>query len=78
MMHEQPVPAPVTQSQGSLDGAGAGDHDEPFGGFRPYHFNLRQFARLLQLRSELLDARLGHGRWAQDLAAAEPRGRRAS
>jgi hypothetical protein len=53
---------------GSLDGAGAGDHDQPFGGFRSYHFSTRQLARLLNLRSELLDARLGYGRWAADLA----------
>jgi hypothetical protein len=56
--------------RGSLDGAGAGDHDEPFEGFRPYQFSTRQFARLLRLRSDLLDARLGHGRWAADLAGS--------
>jgi len=55
---------------GSLDGAGAGDHDEPFSGFQAYQFSTRQHARLLQLRGELLEARLGHGRWATDLAAA--------
>jgi hypothetical protein len=48
----------------------AGDHDVPFERFRPYHFTPRELARLMQLRSELLDARLGHGRWVQDLAAA--------
>jgi hypothetical protein len=66
-MPEQPT-SPTTRSRcGSLDGAGAGDHDEPFGGFRSYQFSTRQFARLLQLRGELLEARLGHGRWAPDL-----------
>jgi hypothetical protein len=44
---------------GSLDGAGAGDHDEPYRfGWRPrasvtYPFNTRQFARLLVLRSRV-------------------------
>ena len=46
------------------------DHDQPFAGFRPYQFSTRQLARLLQLRSELLDARLGLGRWVQDLGVA--------
>ena len=56
--------------RGSLDGAGAGDHDEPFLGFRPYQFGTRQRARLLQLRGEALEARLGHGRWALDLVGS--------
>jgi hypothetical protein len=34
-----------------------------------YHFSTRQRARLLQLRSEVLDARLGYGRWTQDISA---------
>ena len=59
-----------SRPRGSLDGTGAGDHDEPFVGFRSYHFSTRQFARLLALRSELLDARLGRGRWAADLAGS--------
>ena len=63
--HDQDV-----EPRGSLDGAGAGDHDEPFGGFQPYQFSTRQRARLLQLRGELLEARLGHGRWTTDLAPA--------
>jgi hypothetical protein len=58
------------EPHGSLDGSGAGDHDEPFSGFQSYQFSTRQRARLLQLRGELLEARLGHGRWAHDLAAA--------
>ena len=68
-MQQQPTLTSATDPQGSHDGTGAGDHDQPFGGFRPYHFSTRQLARLLQLRSELLDARLGLGRWAEDLAA---------
>jgi len=46
---------------GSLDGAGAGDHDEPyrFGGRPrtsvPYPFNTRQYARLLVFRGRLRD-----------------------
>ena len=47
---------------GSLDGVGAGDHDQPyrFGGRPrssvPYPFNTRQYARLLVLRGRLRDA----------------------
>ncbi len=47
---------------GSLDGAGAGDHDQPyrFGGRPrtsvPYPFNTRQYARLLVLRGRFRDA----------------------
>ena len=66
-MSEQPISTSNRSPRGSLDGIGAGDHDEPFGGFRAYQFSTRQLARLLQLRGEVLDARLGHGRWALDL-----------
>jgi hypothetical protein len=47
--------------RGSLDGDGAGDHDQPYRfGWRPrasvpYPFNTRQYARLLILRSRLRD-----------------------
>jgi hypothetical protein len=47
---------------GSLDGDGAGDHDQPYRfGLRPraivpYPFNTRQYARLLILRSRLKDS----------------------
>jgi hypothetical protein len=72
-MYEQSNSPPSSNRQsadGSLDGAGASDHDEPFAGFRSYQFSTRQLARLLQLRSELLEARLGHGRWALDLVGS--------
>jgi hypothetical protein len=69
-MFDQPVPDRDLGARGTLDGCGAADHDQPFVGFRSYHFTTRQLARLLHLRSELLDARLGHGRWTQDLAAS--------
>lgn len=72
-MNEQPLPLPPTNdggTSGSLDGDGAGDHDQPFSGYRPYQFGTRQYARLLGLRGVLLEARLGNGPWAQDLAAA--------
>ena len=52
---------------GSLDGEGAGDHDQPyrFGSRRPqasapYPFNTRQYARLLVLRGRVRD----HVGWA--------------
>ena len=65
-----PSPAPTPEaglSMGSLDGQGAGDHDMPFIGYRPYHFSTRQLVRLLVLRGEVLDARQGKGRFADDV-----------
>jgi hypothetical protein len=56
---------------GSLDGLGAGDHDQPYrAGWRPrssvpYPFNIRQYSRLLVLRSRVQDGLLG----ADDIAA---------
>ena len=64
-----PSEASTASTSGSHDGTSAGDHDQPYAGFRSYAFSTRQLARLLQLRSDLLEARLGHGRWAEDLAA---------
>ena len=78
-MHEPSVPTPPTQpalpapfsvTSDGPDGRGAGDHDEPFAGFRAYQFSTRQLMHLLLRRSDALDARLGLGRWAQDLGAA--------
>jgi hypothetical protein len=49
---------------GSLDGEGAGDHDQPYRfGWRPrasvpFPFNTRQYARLLVLRGRLQDQQL--------------------
>jgi hypothetical protein len=56
---------------GSLDGLGAGDHDQPYRfGWRPrssvpYPFSTRQFSRLLVLRSRVQNGLLG----ADDVAA---------
>ena len=56
-------------SPGSLDGEGAGDHDQPYHfGWRPrasapYPFSTRQYARLLVMRSRLPD-QLGEDRQA--------------
>ena len=47
-----------------------GDHDEPFDGYRPSHFTLKQQARLLLLRSRVQEARLGEGALADDLGGA--------
>ena len=47
---------------GSLDGDGAGDHDQPYRfGWRPpasvpFPFNTREYARLLVLRGHVQDA----------------------
>jgi hypothetical protein len=50
----------------SLDGSGAGDHDQPyrFGSGKPsanvpYPFNTRQYARLLVLRSRVQAGQFG-------------------
>ena len=51
----------LVTSIGSLDGDGAGDHDQPYRfGFRPrtavtYPFSTRQYARLLVLRGRMQD-----------------------
>jgi hypothetical protein len=51
----------VASSIGSLDGDGAGDHDQAYRfGWRPrasapYPFNTRQFIRLLVMRSRVHD-----------------------
>ena len=56
---------------GSLDGQGAGDHDQPYRfGWRPrasvpYPFNTRQYARLLVLRSRVQDH---HARGGEEVA----------
>ena len=52
---------------GSHDGTGAGDHDQPYVGYRAYQFSTHELARLLQMRSDALEARLGNGRWTDDL-----------
>jgi hypothetical protein len=59
---------------GTLDGLGAGDHDQPYRfGWRPrasvpYPFNTRQYARLLLLRSRVQAGLVG-----QDDLAPAPR-----
>ena len=59
--------ATPTAYLGSHDGQGAADHDQPFFGFHAYQFRTRELARLLLLRSEVLEAKLGQGQWAEDL-----------
>jgi hypothetical protein len=58
---------PIVGRRGTHDGDGAGDHDQPFSGYRPYHFPTAQLVRLLLLRSEILDSRMGLGRYSPDL-----------
>ena len=61
-LHQEHSPGP----RGSLD-EGAGDHDQPYRfGWRPrasapYPFNIRQYARLLVLRSRVQDSLAGDG-----------------
>jgi hypothetical protein len=69
-MNDEQITTSEPSVRGSHDGSSAGDHDQPYSGVRAYQFSTRQLARLLQLRGELLEARLGHGRWALDLAAS--------
>ena len=68
-MNEQSPRITNEARRGSLDGEGAGDHNQPFVGYHAYQFSTRQMARLLQVRGEVLEARLGNGRWVSDLAA---------
>lgn len=66
---------PSDLHRGSLDGDGAGDHDQPYRfGFRPrasvpYPFNTRQYARLLVLRGRVRD----RGVAADELGLTVPR-----
>jgi hypothetical protein len=62
--------ASASTSRGSRDGQGAGDHGCPFTGFRRSSFTTRQLMRLLLLRSDALNARLGYGRWVVDVGGA--------
>ena len=61
---------------GSLDGDGAGDHDQAYRfGWRPrasapYPFNTRQFVRLLVMRSRVHDHL---GRESEDVATGWPK-----
>jgi hypothetical protein len=59
-----------TDDRGSKDGQGAGDHDVPFRGFRPTDFTLREMSRLLILRGQVLDAKMGGGPYVADLLPA--------
>jgi hypothetical protein len=56
-----------TDEAGSKDGQGAGDHDMPFCGFRPSQFSLREMSRLLILRGQVLDAKMGWGPFIEDI-----------
>jgi len=71
-MNEQSPRVASALRAGSHDGEGADDHDQVFAGYRAYVFSTRQLARLLQVRGEVLEARMGHGRWASDVAACRP------
>jgi hypothetical protein len=58
-MNSVPEPQNSGGHLGSLDGSGAGDHDQPYRfGFRPrasvpYPFSTRQYARLLVFRGRV-------------------------
>jgi hypothetical protein len=67
-MNDHDVFTREANERGCHAGDGDTDHDRPFAGFRSYQFNTLQLIRLLHLRGELLEARLGNGRWATDLA----------
>jgi hypothetical protein len=67
---------------GTLDGIGAGDHDEPFRFGRrpsasaPFPFSTRQYARLLVLRSRVDAGLIGQDdhSWARATTARHRRG----
>ncbi len=76
-MEAQPGPETgATPSRGTLDGAGAGDHDLPYRLGRrpraeaPYPFSTRQYARLLSLRSRVQAGLFG----ADDVDASRENG----
>ena len=69
-MNDRDVFTREANERGCHDGDGGTDHDQPFAGFRSYQFNTLQLIRLLHLWGELLEARLGSGRSAADLACA--------
>ena len=64
-MSTLPRPESTNGTIGTRDDVGAGDHDQPFRfGWRPrtsapYPFNIRQYARLLLLRSRVDAGLLG-------------------
>ena len=59
--------SPNAREQGGThDGTGSGDHDVPFPGYSPFHFNTWQMLRLLLLRSEVLEGKLGRGPFANE------------
>jgi len=67
-----PQPRDLSESVGSRDGHGAGDHDQPYRfGWRPcaatpYPFNTRQYSKLLVLRGRVredLEERSNHLRY---------------
>jgi len=79
-MNDQPITGPAEASAppigstapagGTRDGSGAADHDQPYAGYRAYQFTTQQRLRLLVLRGEVLDSRMGQGRHGDDLHAA--------
>jgi hypothetical protein len=66
-MSDQPVPERASFQRR----AACENENEQFREFRRYQFSTHQLARLLQLRSDALDARLGIGRWTMDLVVAQ-------
>lgn len=67
--HPTMNPQSIELSTGTLDGNGAADHDTPFKfGWRPraaatYPFSMRQYARLLVLRSRVEAGLFGADDW---------------
>jgi hypothetical protein len=66
MTTQQAQPLSTASARGgSLDGQGAGDHDQPYRfGWKPraslpYPFNTRQYSRLLVLRGRIQDGICG-------------------
>jgi hypothetical protein len=68
----QPVTQQLTSVPESLDGVGAGDHDQPYRFGRlprtdvPFPFSTRQYAHLLVLRGQVQDGVVGDGDLAPD------------
>ena len=61
------IPSSTPAGGGTKDGTGAADHDQLYAGVRRSQFTTRQMVRLLLLKSDVLDSRLGLGPYVDDV-----------
>ncbi|MBI3964637.1 MAG: hypothetical protein HY329_03295 [Chloroflexi bacterium] len=65
---EKQIPVRSLPNPAAVNPDEAPTYDEPFEGFRRWHFNDRQYARLLVLRGKVQDALVWGGTLADDVA----------